>query len=97
MKGERRLELVNNGDEASVLIPLFAYPGFHAEDLETHDEIRFNQGENARMRLQIPSGYSGTVRIYYREPWLWRVFEVISFAALIGYAIVIAGRVRQRK
>ena len=87
--GERRLELACDGGDSSVLIPLFAYPGYHAEDIATLETIETGSGDNARLCLQIPAGYHGTVRVYYREPWYWRVFEVISVIAFIGYGISI--------
>lgn len=81
--GERYLTLSNPGAEASVLIPVFAYTGYNAEDRESGHEIAISQGDRGRISLTIPSGYKGTVRIYYREPFSWRVFEVISALAAI--------------
>lgn len=90
--GERRLTVSNAGAETSVLIPVFAYPGFKAEDVSTHEAIDIEPGSNARIKLLIPGGYEGTIRVYYREPFFWHVFEIISLVsalALISYLIYV--------
>lgn len=91
-KGERLLTLSNNGDASSVLIPVFAYPGYQAEDLDTKNSIAFTSGDNARIRLEIPGGYSGTIRIYYKEPVLWRIFEIISLLSAVAFIVLILRR-----
>lgn len=95
-QGERLLEIANPGEAATVLIPVFAYPGYRAEDLISHEEISYEHGDRARIALMIPQGYNGTIRVYYREPMLWRVFEFISCVSLIGYGIIIAGSKKTR-
>ena len=96
--GERKLSVTNNGEDANVLIPVFDYPGYHAEDTDTNEMTRFESGDNARIKLQIPSGYAGTVKIYYREPLLWRIFEIISLTAFISYgAFIVKTIIEKRK
>ena len=88
--GERRLSISNPGGAARVLIPVFAYPGYHAEDMSSHATIGYRKGESARIELEIPGGYGGTIRVYYKEPGLWRVFEMvsaISFICFVAYLI----------
>ena len=92
--GERRLTLENKGGEAEVIIPVFAYPGYHAEDMAAHQELAAGRGDKARMAISLPEGYRGTVRIYYREPVLWRVFELISLLSAAGYGIHLIRRGR---
>lgn len=87
--GERRLKVDNKGEDAIVLIPVFDYPGYKAEDDATKERIAFDHGENARIALHIPSGYTGTVRIYYREPFLWRIFEIISLMTAVCLGIYV--------
>lgn len=87
--GERRLTLLNGERESEVLIPLFAYDGYHAEDQDTRTPIELDAGENHRVRLHIPGSFEGTVRIYYREPLLWRFLEAVSAVSFIVYGIYI--------
>lgn len=87
--GERRLSVSNSGSEASVLIPVFAYPGYAAEDTFTHEKIDIEAGTDARIKLAVPGGYSGTIRVYYREPFIWRLFEIISLCSLIALAVYV--------
>lgn len=85
--GERKIEMINGESDDKVLIPLFDYPGYHAEDIVTHDKITCEHGDKARIMLNIPAEYNGTIRIFYREPWLWRVFELISLFSAAGYCV----------
>ena len=68
---------------------MFSYPGYYAEDVETHESIEHVTGENARISLSVPAGFKGTIRIYYKEPLLWRMFELVSLASVIGVGIYI--------
>ncbi len=92
--GERKLEIINPGESSTVLIPVFAYPGYRAEDLVSHEAMSYEHGDRARIALKIPENYTGTIRVYYREPMLWRVFEIISCVSLIGYGIIIASSIK---
>ena len=89
--GERTLKIANKGEADDVLIPLFSYPGYHAEDIKTHEEMAIGFGDNARIMINIPAGYSGMVRVYYKEPFTWRIFEIIS---LVSAVFLIIGMVR---
>lgn len=88
--GERRLTVRNSGKEAApVLIPVFAYPGYRAEDAATREGIAIEPGDGARIRLSVPGGYDGTIRIYYKEPGSWRFFELVSLVSLLIYSALI--------
>ena len=90
--GERRLRLRSEKEGGSVLIPVFAYPGYHVEDVDLQTEIEFNSGENARIKIEVPAGYDGMIRVYYSEPKLWRVFEIISIVSAAALAVILLRR-----
>ncbi len=85
INGERRLTVNNHGKEGKVSIPVFAYPGYVAEDKDSGADISYEKGENACMELIIPEAYNGTVCIYYKEPFSWRVFELVSLITLLAF------------
>ena len=92
INGERRIAISNAGDDAKILIPLFAYPGFSAQDEATGTEIAMSMGDGGRAELTVPAGYTGTVRVFYKEPALWRVFEAVSLISLIVYILLFIRR-----
>ncbi|MBQ7583651.1 MAG: hypothetical protein IJT24_03485 [Lachnospiraceae bacterium] len=95
--GERFLSVSNPGTDASVLIPVFAYPGYRAEDEATKKPVSLEAGNNARIKLAIPAGYNGRIRIYYKEPICWRICEIISIVSLIFYIVLINKNRREEK
>jgi hypothetical protein len=51
--------------------------------------VAFEAGSEARIKLAIPAGYEGRIRIYYKEPISWRICEVISLVSLLIYIALI--------
>lgn len=78
----------NTSEEDSYLdLPVAAYSNYHAW-LEDGQETAVSTGENNRIRIIIPAGYSGMVELNYQEPVLWRVCEGISLVTLGGLLVV---------
>jgi hypothetical protein len=71
-----------SSDTGYVDYPLQNYRGYHAVD-SAGSELRISNGDNNRVRVSIPAGYSGTVRVYFQEPWYWRAAELLSLAYLL--------------
>ena len=71
-------------------LPIFNYGNYYAAD-ENGQSFSITSGENERIVLTIPAGYTGTIRVWYHAPDYWRSFEAISAASLlglIGYAVL---------
>lgn len=79
------VECVSRGDEAKLLLPVFAYPGYIAMT-EFGDELNVARGLNNRLTVDVPDNYMGTIMVRYKEPILWRGAELIS---LIGVVLLI--------
>ena len=74
----------NDGDtETYVDIPVFCYKGYKAKDVQTKEELLIAPGEQNRIRVIIPAGYNGTIKIRFCEPWYWRISELISVIGVI--------------
>ena len=82
--GKAYLTVENDGDAADISVPIFNYGHYYAVDEATGDAYALGTGENARITLNIPAGYTGTIVIAYHAPVYWRVFELASLLALIG-------------
>lgn len=75
-------------ENAYIELPLFAYPYYQCVDVETGKVYTTNKGSNNKIRVDLPDNYNGNLRISFKEPWYWRVSEVISilaFIALLAY------------
>ena len=82
--GKAYLEVENDGEAADISVPIFNYGHYHAVDEATGEEYPLGTGENARITLNIPAGYTGTIVIAYQAPAYWRGFELVSALALLG-------------
>ena len=82
--GKAYLEVENDGEAADISVPIFNYGHYHAVDEATGEEYPLGTGENARITLNIPAGYTGTIMIAYQAPAYWRGFELVSALALLG-------------
>ena len=59
--GKAYLEVENDGEAADISVPIFNYGHYHAVDEATGEEYPLGTGENARITLNIPAGYTGTI------------------------------------
>ena len=82
--GKAYLTVENDGDAADISVPIFNYGHYYAADEATGNAYALGTGENARITLNIPAGYTGTIVISYHAPVYWCAFELVSLLALIG-------------
>lgn len=80
-----------NGGESTVVVPLFAYPGYEITD--TAGTARLSR-QDGYLTVVLPAGYSGTVTVRWAGFWFWRVADVISLA---GIAATVVFRLRRRR
>lgn len=76
---DRILSCVNRGSEGDVILPLFDFGNYHAVDTGSGAELATKRSDvNARLAVSIPSGFEGTLKVFYREPFYWRILELVS-------------------
>lgn len=76
-RGTYELSCTNHAGSPSYAdIPVQMYDNYHA--YEGSRELALARGENNRIRVQIPAGFSGKVYIRYQVPPAWRLSEAIS-------------------
>ncbi len=88
---------VNNAtsEEASVSVPFLCYRGYRAYDADNGISFNTVKDGNGFVSFTVPSGYQGEVSVFYREPILWRLCELVSVLTLAGLVFaVIKGRKR---
>ncbi|MBD5522530.1 MAG: hypothetical protein HDR03_15125 [Lachnospiraceae bacterium] len=78
------VSLTNNTEnESMVEVPLLLYKGYHAY-ADTKEELAITSGESYRIAVAVPAGFSGSFSVEFKEPWYWRVCEIISLLTLVG-------------
>ena len=82
--GKAYLTVENDGADAEISVPIFNYGHYTAVDEATGTQYAIGTGENARVTLTIPAGYTGTITIAYHAPAYWRGFELLSALALLA-------------
>ncbi|MDE7247258.1 MAG: hypothetical protein K2N43_05175 [Lachnospiraceae bacterium] len=69
--------------------PLFAYKHYRCVDMETGETLQDERGSNNRIRVNLPAGYQGSVKVYFATPWQWRAAEAVSLLTLIALILYI--------
>ena len=69
------------GSEATVLLPLYAYPGYALTETGSGAVLGRQQGYLA---VTLPAGYSGTVTVQFAGFWFWRAADLVSLACILA-------------
>lgn len=78
------VSLTNNTDETQQIeVPLLNYKGYHAIT-DSGDELLISPGVSHRISVSVPADFSGMIQVGFREPWYWRLCEIISLGALFS-------------
>lgn len=83
-QGVAYLSVENAGGDTDISVPIFNYGHYTAVDTETGAAFAMTSGENARIVLAIPAGYSGTIAIAWQSPLWWRGCELLSLLCAVG-------------
>lgn len=79
------MECENLTDEVQqVKVSFLDYKGFVANDKTTVEKLDTTCDEQHILTVLLPAGYQGTVQVCFRQPWYWRVAEIVSLAVLIA-------------
>lgn len=87
----------NMGDgEAVIEIPVIAYDHYRAFDSESNVEMMLEKSDKGLIKVMLPNGYQGVVRVLYDPPFYWHIAEIISMGTLLGLLYVMI-RNRQKE
>ena len=83
--GKVRLICSNNNkyECGYLLLPLLNYKGYIAEEVVEGKKLLIENGDNNRIKVLIPPGFQGEIRVEFRESWIWRIGCFISFISII--------------
>lgn len=88
-KGTTFVEVSNNTQqEATLKVPILYYVGYKARDVQAGTGMDIKAGEDGFLDVAIPAGYTGEVGIYYSEPIMWRVCELVSLITLLAVSVL---------
>ena len=93
-EGVAYVSVENDGGEAAISLPIYNYGNYYAAD-ESGAPFAITSGENMRIVLTIPAGYTGTIHVRYHAPGYWRAFEALSAVSLLG--VIGCGAFARRK
>lgn len=94
LDGLRATVTCQSTDGGTVTVPMLYYPYYTADDGSGMTFAVTRDPASKMVQVQIPAGYSGTIRAYYAEPWFWRAAEAVSLLTLAG---LVALGLRRRK
>lgn len=96
-RGSVIVSLTNNTNQAAqVEVPLLLYDGYRAIS-DTGEALQIQPGKSSRVSVSVPSDFAGKIRVEFKEPWYWRLSEVISVLALTGIVMYnFIGRIRSK-
>ena len=93
-EGVAYVSVENDGGEAAISLPIYNYGNYYAAD-ESGTPFAITSGENMRIVLTVPAGYTGTIHVRYHAPGYWRAFEALSAVSLLG--VIGCGAFTRRK
>lgn len=82
-KGTTIYANINNPSEKAVIVeaPLWGYRHYAAKSGSR--KLNVSMSADKKVAVEIPAGFDGQVKIYFHEPWYWRMAEIASLLALI--------------
>lgn len=82
----------NAGSETGALdLPVWHYPGYTARNA-SGEVLPLSNGENHRVRVSLPAGFSGSIRVRFEEPLLWRAAEFVSLCSVLAGLVLLVRR-----
>lgn len=92
------LDIQDTGENAFVEVSMFYYPGYVACNPENpKQEFSLEKGGNNRIRILLPVDYCGKVEVAFKEPYAWRIAELISVLAAMGLGVMQIAERNERK
>lgn len=87
--GKVTVNVTETVKDTKVEVPLLYYPGYVAKTTDATGQrysLDITKGNNNVIQIMVPQGFKGNIGVWYEEPILWRVTEVVS-AAVLGWLI----------
>ena len=88
--GNVTINVAETSINTEVEVPLLYYPGYVAKATDTSGiktDLRQSVGTNGVILITVPKGFIGNIGIWYKEPLLWRLAELVSLVCFFGLNI----------
>lgn len=85
---DMRLICANEGEDSYIDCPMLYYRGYQALDADSGTSLQVTGGYNGLVRVRIPAGFQGEIRVWFAGKWYWHLAEVVSLAAAAGLALM---------
>ena len=72
-----------SGKEQIISLPVLYYSGYGSADIDNKSKLTTVKGENNRVTIIIPSGYSGTFLMRFHGYWYWSMAAFISLITIL--------------
>lgn len=82
--------------DSYVELPLLLYKGYRAVDAETSRQMQIFAGDNQKLCVLIPAGYSGALHVSFVSPFYWRLAEWVTLVTAL-LLLVYGWRYRRKK
>lgn len=80
------IRCIASDEEGVIIVPMFNYKGYHVTD-DNGVEYEISDGYNNQIEFFVPAGFNGYLQVEYREPWYWRLAELISLVTVLALCI----------
>lgn len=78
-------KIENPGEVGTLYVTYIYYPGYTAVCKETSKELQIKESDNNTVTVEIPGGFTGTVKVKFIGKWYWRVAEAVTYLGIIGF------------
>ncbi len=80
----------------SVEVPIFNYKGYEVTD-DKGNKYDIQNGKNSTIKFLLEPGFEGEITVAFREPWYWKLSEIISLISVLGMCGIYAVMIRKEK
>ena len=82
------VSLTNHSNQISqVEVPLLLYKGYQAVT-DKGEQLQIQSGKSCRISVLVPPSFQGSFKVEFKEPWYWRVCELISLFTAAGVLVI---------
>lgn len=81
-----KIRCIASDEDGLIEIPLFNYKGYQVTD-DDGNVYQVENGANNQIIILVPAGFDGNLYVEYREPWYWRLAELISLMTVLGLCV----------
>ena len=91
-----RTTVVTEATGGYLELPLNYYKYYTCRDCETGEVFTVGPGYNNTVKVTLPGNYTGEILVSFREPWFWRLSEILSGVSLIALLLGMAMSSRRK-